>query len=348
MMMMARSARTAQGPHDLEMQFDEFRSIGNSTDLLACTSSQLLYRATYRKKHQLQPALPELGEWQHMNENVSKISDNYIGDGIGAFADNRERYINQWCEQNIIAPEKVEMDHHCKRSSRIRQSGVVVAPNRYTVKNIYGQRWISILTETTSYSDASLVAAHDARVLAANFWRQPWPRRSCCDNPHKDGNGIQAHMRRDLPLFRFAGEIDLVITREECAAACARLASSRLLGFGTERIAYIKEHAKQGVSSNKAAVVQLGDGQYCALFLVHLWSDEPYDEFKQLMASRNVEKVACCVKQDGNSLRARFPGLVIDGLVELRTMVKAQYPLLASYSLKSMVSRILVFFTTEQ
>ena len=65
------------------------------------------------------------------------------------------------------------------------------------------------------------------------------------------------------------------------------------------------------------------------------------------MASRNVGKVACCVKQDGNSLRARFPGLVIDGLVELRTMVKAQYPLLASYTLKSMVSRILVFFTTE-
>ena len=337
-MMMARSARTAQGPHDLEMQFDEFRSIGGSYDLLACTSSQLLYRQIYRKKRQLQSTLPELGEWQHMNENVSKISDNYIGDGIVAFAEGKERHINQWCEQNILAPEKVEMDHHCKRSSRIRQSGAVVAPNRYTVLNIYGQRWISVLTETTSYSDASLVAAHDARVLAAISWGQPWPRRSTCDNPHKDGNGIQAHMRRDLPLFRFAGEIDLTVTREECITSCARLASSRLLGFDTERIAYIKEHAKQGVSSNKAAVVQVGDGQYCALFLVHLWS-EPYEEFKQLMASSNVEKVACCVQQDGSSLRARFPGLVIEGLVELRTMVKAKFPALGSYNLKSMVRK---------
>ena len=145
-------------------------------------------------------------------------------------------------------------------------------------------------------------------------------------------------MRRDLPLFRFAGEIDLIVTREECITACARLASSRLLGFDTERIAYIKEHAKQGVSSNKAAVVQVGDGQYCALFLVHLWS-EPYEEFKQLMASSNVEKVACCVQQDASSLRARFPGLVIEGLVELRTMVKAKFPALGSYNLKSMVRK---------
>ena len=122
MMMMARSARTAQGAHDLEMQFDEFRSIGGSYDLLACTSSQLLYRQIYRKKRQLQSTLPELGEWQHMNENVSKISDNYIGDGIVAFAEGKERHVNQWCEQNILAPEKVEMDHHCKRSSCIRQS----------------------------------------------------------------------------------------------------------------------------------------------------------------------------------------------------------------------------------
>ena len=64
---------------------------------------------------------------------------------------------------------------------------------------------------------------------------------------------------------------------QNAVPACFYEAQIRARCLGTERIAYIKDHAKQGVSSNKAAVVQLGDGQYCALFLVHLWSDEPYD-----------------------------------------------------------------------
>ena len=283
-----------------------------------------------------------------MNEQESKISDNYITTGQLSFYEAYERYIFQWSEQEVKPTALSSGDHHGKLSARLRQCGIKLLNWSYADFNQHGQAYLRVFVNTTSYADASLVASYDARIRADLKWGHPARRRLILDNPHKDGNGAISNVWPEgpgafrRPRLHFDGEVLLVYTREECAEAVRILRSTPLdvFGFDTERVAYIGKHADQGVSSNKAAIVQIASAVVVVVFVIHTWR-ELYPEFKELIEDETITKVASCVHQDASSLVARFPTIQAQGCVEILDRAKVAFPDLEKHDLASLSRGIL-------
>ena len=265
LMMLARAARTSQSACDLEASFDEFRSTRRARRRTAFVSTQMMARAKHQRDINFGVTTEPVPDWVHMAESESKISDNYIRTSQSALFDEHETYIFQWQEQCVKATPLSSSDHHGKKTARLRQGGVKLLNWSYEEFNDIGQSVIHILVNTTSYGDASLVAAYDARFRASVKWGHPARRRLYIDNPHKDGKGALANTHPEGPgNFRrppldFRGLVLEVRTHNECKNAIALLSSTPndVFGFDTERVAYIKEHAGQGTSSDKAAIAQI-------------------------------------------------------------------------------------------
>ena len=187
--------------------------------------------------------------------------------------------------------------------------------------NSWGGLPISVFTETTSYSDPTLVRAHDNLRTAASRHRHADPYHAVLDNPRNDGPGLRANLwvGGGKKRFTFPGRIELVVTEAQCDAACADLRGPDLsahvtLYWDTESIAYVNGG---GQNTSTAALVQiLKTADVCYLFRVALWPS-CYGSFASLIGSANVEMMAHFVSHDVADLQRRFPGHTIRGTSEL-------------------------------
>ena len=272
--------------HGTEAMLTEFRALGASTALVAFYSFQ---RSWARRSQLAGPstALPVV----HLNQGISSISDTYLGAVLDDwYFHGTERYLLLWFEQHCHL-DIVQTDHHCKYSSRLMHDGERALPNVYKAMNSWGGLPISVFTETTSYSDATLVRAHDnLRAAAERHGIEP-PTYAVLDNPHKDAPGLRANIWAGggKPRFTFPGEIVVVTTEAECNRACAELTSYNLFSgdvttvyWDTETVAYLDG---SGTNTNKAALVQICRGAAkCFLFRVALWPS-CFPSFQALMAN---------------------------------------------------------------
>ena len=286
--------------------------------------------------------------WEHMAESESKISDNYITTPQLALYDQYEKYIFNWQEQCAKPTTLASSDHHGKRTARLRQDGVKLLNWSYEEFNAIGQSIIHVLVNTTPYNDATLISAYDARVRAAILWNHPVCRRLYVDNPHKDGNLAIANKWPDgpgrfhRPRLEFSGELLVVRTHDECKHAIARLESTPqgVFGFDTERVAYIREHASQGATSDKAAIAQIASSVVAVIFILHEWPI-CYLEFKQFMESSAFKKAAVCIRQDATALRNRFPHITPDGCVEILQRARRAFPELPNHKVGTLSRELL-------
>ena len=180
------------------------------------------------------------------------------------------------------------------------------------------------------------------------------PTRCVCDNPFKDGSGIKANvfLGKGLPILKFEGRLALVVTKEQCDAACAELRhraaavaeaksyDAPLLGLDTETVTYLPPHHGEGTSSSSAAIAQLiADEEFGVIFALHKWP-HVYASFKELMEDERIQKIANNIAHDVRHLSSRFPGLTIKSHVELSTRVKQLHPV-ENYKLSTLVCSLL-------
>ena len=134
----------------------------------------------------------------------------------------------------------------------------------------------------------------------------------------------------------------MVRTHDECKHAIARLESTPqgVFGFDTERVAYIREHASQGATSDKAAIAQIASSVVAVIFILHEWPI-CYFEFKQFMESSAFKKAAVCIRQDATALRNRFPHITPDGCVEILQRARRAFPELPNHKVGTLSRELL-------
>jgi len=146
-----------------------------------------------------------------------------------------------------------------------------------------------------------------------------------------------------LQVMTANGDISMIYTEAECDAMVAFIEQNYLgdfVGFDTENVAYFGIHAHEGKTSDKTALGQIAGNDFCALFVFHKWASL-YPSFARLMANPRILKFGNAVTTDVRKLNARFPTIVLAGVVELSTFVKVAFPDLTDGKLKTMVREIL-------
>ena len=191
-----RAARTAQSSHDLEAQYNEYRSLHAARQRLTFYGLQGVALRMATAAAQGSDGEPPPGV-VHYDVGVSTISDNYITDSLLNFYDTHRRYITQWSEQNIRL-DVVQADHHGKRFARMSVDGDELLNWRYTVFNSIGQSVIAINVESCSFHDGLLVAAHrNWRANARRLGHEPPKFITCgataqaCSQPRTQATGCR-------------------------------------------------------------------------------------------------------------------------------------------------------------
>ncbi len=142
----------------------------------------------------------------------------FLSEIINEHASNIERYVLLYLEQRVRRDRFAFGDHSGKHGSRMRENGARLLNWTFTEMNSRGEIVTLCRVDTTSFNDASLVAAMDSRLLAEQRERaydqakgiNPQKLlRVCVDNPMKDGPGVKANLWAGdgMRKLRFEGPV---------------------------------------------------------------------------------------------------------------------------------------------
>ena len=119
---------------------------------------------------------------------------------------------------------------------------------------------------------------------------------------------------RELPILTFQGKIQVVDTAEKVEDACIDLASSRILGFDTEK----KPAFKKGEYFHPA-LVQLSNEETSYIFQIHKTGFT--DPLKAILEDNQIAKLGVAISDDLKDLN-RLSSFQPEGFVELADMAK--------------------------
>ena len=147
------------------------------------------------------------------------------------------------------------------------------------------------------------------------------------DKPATDGPLARSHSNLKgeanaeiAELDMNAVEIVVIVDAAACNRACEDLRAAEtplVIGFDSE----YKAPLPAG-QTRKAATVQLcASSTKVYIFQVHRWGS-CFESFKRLMSDENVRKVAHNKSADVIPLEARFPGLSVAGVEELKPIAR--------------------------
>ena len=224
----------------------------------------------------------------------------------------------------------------------------------------WGGVLILIATGSTSYKNAAAKRAlrnyrslseKDGRVLVA---------MATLDKPATDGASVRYLLRLkawNIPSLDLTSvAISLVVTEQQCDAACAAIAATgHAIAFDSEYVPVRGAAAAGAGAARKSALVQLCSSKdhvyifevmasqfvaclFVSFFLalalasltsrgphlqVHKWGGVCFESFAAIMSDESVRKVAHYKGADINPLEARFPTLAVKGVEDLKPIVTA-------------------------
>lgn len=130
---------------------------------------------------------------------------------------------------------------------------------------------------------------------------------------------------------QFPGEIIMINSDHEIAAALELLRSEPLIGFDTET----KPSFRKG-EVYQVSLLQLASADYALLFRLHGLQD--FSLLKTFFENENVKKIGVAIRDDIKALQKTFP-FEPKGFVELSEMAKSYN--LKNFGLKGMTEEVL-------
>ncbi len=142
----------------------------------------------------------------------------------------------------------------------------------------------------------------------------------------------------ELPIRRYEGEVRLVYTPEQVAAAVKRLSRSKIIGFDTET----RPVFKKGRPQNSPALIQLANSECVYIFQL---KRQPFDNgLKGILADPRIIKAGVAVSDDIKGLKGlshfREAGFVDLGVVTNKLNMK-------THGLRNMAANLLGFRITK-
>ena len=252
------------------------------------------------------------------------------------FADDMRVYWNQWSEHVFKSCQSSEVvlsaDTSCKVGARTLENGVRISTTNQlaVMANATGQIVGSAMTSSGGPFDDSAEEMLTSLGLSMTAG-QLENLTVFLDNPIREA----AQFRKCLGLtnavpgndFTFPPSLIVVVRSEAgCDAACAALtASGDRVYFDTENVL---DFADMSLTDTASCICQLYAGtgsddteSKCYIFqLKQFAGGKAYDSFLALFANQDVKKVAQCANSvDMPRLKKRFPSIIYNNVVELKT-----------------------------